>query len=205
MPKISGPNIAQHVADQEAAVFEAATRLFTERGVDDVSMGAIADEVGLARPSLYRYFGTKSAIIVRWFEQAITPLIVESDLIARSDDDRSTRFDRWIEHQIEFLLDPSNRAMIRASLAATDLGSDQLQLIGRRHRELYESLRAIVVSGENAEHGTTVDDEALKVRIMQIVDLIRGMGQMTDDGTSVALAGAEVLRASRLIAGMDSL
>lgn len=198
MPKISGPNIAQHVANQEAAVFEAATRLFAVYGVDTVSMGAIAEEVGLARPSLYRYFPTKSSIVVRWFERAMGPLISESNLLAASDVDRGDKFDAWIDRQVEFLLDAGNRAMISASLAVGELSDEQRHLIGRRHRDLYASLQRIVLNGAQ-----DIDHESVRVRVLLIVDLLRGLGDLTDRGVPPDLARSEILRASRLIAEID--
>ena len=42
----------------------------------------LAEEVGLARSSLYRYFPTKSAIVHRWFDVAMAPLVADSDRIA---------------------------------------------------------------------------------------------------------------------------
>ncbi len=153
-------------------------------------MGAIADEVGLARPSLYRYF---PAILVRWFEQAMGPLIVESDSIARSDASRSDSLDRWVEHQIDFLLDSSNKVLIRASLDTNDLNDEQRGLIGRRHRELYAGLRAIVADDGAAPDGS--DSETLQVRVMLIAELLRGLDQVTSSGVSLDVAMAEVLRA----------
>ena len=52
MPRIKADTIADHVAQQRAAVLDAAVRLFTERGYAEVSLGDVAAEVGLARNSL---------------------------------------------------------------------------------------------------------------------------------------------------------
>lgn len=203
MPKIAGTNIAQHIVDQEAAVFGTATRLFTERGVDNVSMGTIADAVGLARPSLYRYFPRKSSIVIRWFVQAMDPLVAESRAIARSGDDRSVRFDRWIDCQITFLLDASNRAMIRATLATDDLDDAGRRVIGEQHRDLYATLQSILTDQPVAEPpDNTSGGGRTWVRVMLIVDLLRGLDQLTSGGISAELARAEVLRAARLIAGV---
>ncbi len=49
MPRIKADNIAEHVAQQRAAVLDAAVRLFVERGFSEVGLADIAAEVGLAR------------------------------------------------------------------------------------------------------------------------------------------------------------
>lgn len=44
-------------------IVNTSARLFDQRGVDAVSMADIADEVGLAKPSLYHYFPSKEEIL----------------------------------------------------------------------------------------------------------------------------------------------
>ena len=72
MPRITAGSVAEHVAQQERAVFDAAIALFTERGYSAVTLGDIAKEVGLARNSLYRYFPTKASILLRWYAEEST-------------------------------------------------------------------------------------------------------------------------------------
>lgn len=180
-------------------MFQAATRLFGERGVERVSMGAIANEVGLARSSLYRYFPKKSSILVRWFEQSMGPLLAESIEIAGSTDDRAERFDRWIELQIKFLLDPTNSAMIRATLATDDLADEDRQLIGQRHRSLYRTLHDIVDSPAGQDEA-----EPSRLRVLLIVELLRSVDQLVARGTEPKVLASEVLRAARLIAGIHA-
>jgi AcrR family transcriptional regulator len=43
---------------------ESGFRLFAERGIDLVTMPEIADDSGVTRPSLYRYFSTKPEMVV---------------------------------------------------------------------------------------------------------------------------------------------
>ncbi len=199
MPKITGSNIAEHVAEQEAAIFAAATRLFAEHGVNDVSMGAIANAVDLARPSLYRYFPSKAAIVCRWFDQAITPLIADSNRIAESDSALSDRFDRWIEAQIDFLADVGNQAMISASLESSELADEDRHVIGARHRDLYASLDSIL-SGQAEK----CDEEVQRARVLLIVGLLRNFADLGEAGVAESSARSELLRAARLIGEVDS-
>ena len=199
MPKISGSNIAEHVVDQEAAVFEAATRLFAERSINEVSMGTIAEAVGLARPSLYRYFPTKSAIVFRWFDQVMTPLIQDSNAIAELDEQPHLQLDRWIECQMDFLADPGNNAMIGASVELKDFSDGQRATIGLRHKELYTSLDSILAAGCGIE-----GDKKRRARVQLIVALLRGFPDLVEADIGDTLARSELLRASRMIAGVEA-
>jgi AcrR family transcriptional regulator len=44
------------------AILEAARRLAVEHGVNHVSLGGVAAEVGLAKSNVVRYFGTREEI-----------------------------------------------------------------------------------------------------------------------------------------------
>ncbi len=194
MPKISGSNIVEHVIEQEAAVFDAATRLFAERGINNVSMTTIAEAVGLARPSLYRYFPTKSAIVFRWFNQVMTPLIADSEAIAESEQEPAVRFDRWVTCQIDFLTDGSNQAMIKASVESSELSDEERRVIGARHRDLYASLKRILT-----ESTPSANDETLQARVLLIVALLRGLPDLVTAGVGIERARSELMRAARLI------
>ena len=198
MPRITGANIAEHVAEQEVAIFDTATRLFAAHGVNEVSMGAIAEEVGLARPSLYRYFPTKGAIVFRWFGQAMAPLIADSTRIAATDRSAAERLDRWIELQVDFLADPANQAMIKASLESPELADEERAVIAARHRDLYSSLDAIL-----AAQAPGCDEETRRTRVLLIAGLLRNFADLGASGVGESSARSELLRAARLIGEFD--
>lgn len=197
MPKITGSNIAEHVLAQEAAVFAAATRLFAERGVDNVSMGMIAEEVGLARSSLYRYFPTKSTIVHRWFELAMTPLVEDCDRIAQSATPPAEKFTTWVDRQIDFLSDPGNHAMISASIETTELTDEQRSSMGERHRDLYASLARIIAASTDNDEVTT------RARVLLIVGLLRNHADLADASIPDSIVRSELVRAAGLIAAID--
>jgi AcrR family transcriptional regulator len=61
--------------DKPALIVETAARLFDTAGYSNTSMDAIAKEVGLAKPTLYHYFRSKSDILIEIHETFIDPLI----------------------------------------------------------------------------------------------------------------------------------
>jgi AcrR family transcriptional regulator len=60
-------NSIEATADDEVheRVVRAATKCFRKWGLRKTTMGDIADEAGMLRPHLYRYFGSKEALIAR--------------------------------------------------------------------------------------------------------------------------------------------
>ncbi|GLW70049.1 TetR family transcriptional regulator [Kitasatospora phosalacinea] len=61
-PGPPGPSVSEGVGRRDALV-AAATRLFHRRGFDNVSMEQLGAAVGIAGPSVYKHFGTKSALL----------------------------------------------------------------------------------------------------------------------------------------------
>ncbi len=71
MPKISAPTVAEHRARQRAALLDAARLLLEEQGYPGLTFGALADRTGLARPTVYEYFGSKDDLMVALCEREI--------------------------------------------------------------------------------------------------------------------------------------
>lgn len=193
MPKISGSNIAEHVVAQEQAMFDAAIRLFSERGVANVTTGDIAGEVGLARTSLYRYFPTKASIVYRWFEMAMAPLIDDAAAITVASMPSSEKLEQWVDLQLNFLADPDNHAMVRASLETDDMPDDIRTAIGKRHRDLYTTLHDILTTKD-------IPDQTIRSRVLLIAGLLRSLDDLTAQGIPAHLARQEIHRATNAIA-----
>lgn len=65
MPKITQGTVAQHRAVQHRAVLDAAHRLIVSNHGKVPSIGEIAKEVGLARPSIYRYVSSQHDLMIQ--------------------------------------------------------------------------------------------------------------------------------------------
>lgn len=63
MPKISAASVADHRAQQRAALVRAAHELLEEGDAARVTFGAVADRLGLARNSVYKYFGSRQELL----------------------------------------------------------------------------------------------------------------------------------------------
>jgi len=195
MPRINAPTLAEHVAQQEAAVIDAARRLFTARGVRQVSLGDIADEVGLRRTSLYRYFPTKAHLVQRWSELTMVPLVEASRAAVSTEGSPDARLDRWLDVQLDFMLDDEHAALVAVSAEMDDLPDDVREQIGAQHRELYATLTPLLT-------GPAGDDATLiRTRAVLIAGLVRSAADLARSGIPLDVVRAELTRTAGFCAG----
>ncbi len=74
--------VAAPPRERSEEVYEAALRLFREKGYHATSMQDIASAVGLYKGSLYHYIGSKEDLLVRVFERGMGSLLAEVERIA---------------------------------------------------------------------------------------------------------------------------
>lgn len=189
MPRIAADTVAEHVALQEAAVVDAAARLFGERGVARVSLADIAAEVGLKRNSLYRYFPDKGHLLAAWFRVELAPLQEQSAAIAESDEPAPTRLHRWLELQLDYLTAPEHQAMTDAFAESASLSDEVRADIGRGHQELYATLgRILDDAGPGAEPGAGT----VMVDTMLVAGALRSAAELVIGGSDRALVMARL-------------
>jgi AcrR family transcriptional regulator len=70
MPRIEAPTVAEHRVRQEAALVDAAEALLRDGGWNALTFAALGQATGLARSSVYEYFGTRSEIALAICERA---------------------------------------------------------------------------------------------------------------------------------------
>jgi AcrR family transcriptional regulator len=189
MPRIAADTVAEHVAQQEAAVVDAAARLFGERGVARVSLADIAAEVGLKRNSLYRYFPDKGHLLAAWFRVELAPLQEQSVAIAESDEPASARLHRWLELQLDYLTAPEHQAMTDAFAESASLSEDVRADIGRGHHELYATLGTIL---EDGVAGAAPRSATVVVDTMLVAGALRSAAELVIAGSDRALVMARL-------------
>ena len=183
MPKITADTVAEHIARQEAAVIAAASRLFAERGVSQVSLATIASEVGLARNSLYRYFPDKGHILAAWFRAELAPLQEASTAIATSDRPADERLESWLRLHLDYLTAPEHQAMMSAATEMSTVTDDVRADIAEGHRDLYATLGSIVVDllgGANPPRDGRVVTMLVTGLLRSAADLVVGGGADAD-------------------------
>jgi AcrR family transcriptional regulator len=71
MPKLWSRTIDTHRREVRDAILDAAAALVTEHGLRSVTMSQIAEETGIGRATLYKYFADVEAILVAWHERQV--------------------------------------------------------------------------------------------------------------------------------------
>lgn len=161
MPRISAETVAEHVAQQENAIFDAAIRLFLERGYADVALGDIAAAVGLKRTSLYRYFPDKAHILARWLRRELdAEAATSARLLLEGEGEIAERIERWVDYQLAYARRPEH-ALVGAGPEADRALDDATRAeLADGHRRvlapLGKLLRASGMSAAEAKATTTL-------------------------------------------------
>lgn len=71
MPKLWTDTVEQHRQAVREAALDATARLVAERGLTAVTMSAIAEQAGIGRATLYKYFADVGAILLAWHERQV--------------------------------------------------------------------------------------------------------------------------------------
>src|ERR687894_777631 len=72
MPKLWNETVAVHRREVRDAILSAAGKVVSENGLLSVTMSQIAEETGIGRATLYKYFSGVEAILLAWHERQIT-------------------------------------------------------------------------------------------------------------------------------------
>lgn len=71
MPKLWNETIAAHRETVRETILDATWQLVSERGLAAVTMSQIAEQAGIGRATLYKYFPDVETILLAWHEQQV--------------------------------------------------------------------------------------------------------------------------------------
>jgi AcrR family transcriptional regulator len=144
VPRIKAENIAEHVAHQQAAVLDAAVRLFTERGYAEVGLGDVAAEVGLARNSLYRYVPDKVHLLVEWYRRAVPQTIEAWEAAVAGGGTPAERLQRWGRAYLEWARTPEHQLVAPLTDALSSLDEPTQAEVASLHRSMMDIVDRVV-------------------------------------------------------------
>jgi AcrR family transcriptional regulator len=153
-------------ADRERQMMAVAEQVFAERGYVAASMDEIAEQVGVSKPMLYEYFGSKEGLLVACIRQARAELLQvtsQAALVAAGTPEQMLRnglvayFEFIRAHAQSWTLLRSEAAVVGPSAAAeieavrqqqTDLISNTMTMYGPQPAPLdVEQAAEVIVGG----------------------------------------------------------
>lgn len=153
-----------------------AARLFSRRGFHGTSMGAIAEETGIHKASLYHWIESKEDLLFQVLAGALDTLIAQARAIATDPElDFATKLRRMVALQANYTV--SHRDVIQVFLAEakwlTGSRGRQIRADRREYNKIYDDLfHAARAAGE-----ISVDDEVIPIYINSLFAMANQLGQ----------------------------
>jgi AcrR family transcriptional regulator len=153
VPKLWNETLEGHRREVREAILETTATLVGEHGLLSVTMSQIAEETGIGRATLYKYFPDVEAILRAWHERQITAHLGHLAEVRDRARDAGERLEAVLEAYA--LIAYESRGHRDTELAAFLHGDDQ---VVRAEHQLRDMLRELLAAG--AETGELRDDVA---------------------------------------------
>jgi len=150
MPKLWNETIETHRHDVREAILDATIALVVEHGPLSVTMSQIADQAGIGRATLYKYFVDVEAILLAWHDRQVAHHLEHLTALGDQPGDARARLQAVLEAF----------ALIRHEHHDPDLAAlvHRGEHIGRAHQRLVDLIARLL--GEAAAAGVIRDDLA---------------------------------------------
>ncbi|MEN3585844.1 helix-turn-helix domain-containing protein [Streptomyces sp. ZYX-F-203] len=185
--------MAAHRSMQRAALLDAARSLLSDGGTEALTFPALAERTGLARSSVYEYFGSRAAVIEELCAVDFPVWAAEVEAAVAREASPEARVEAYVRAQLEMVGDRRHRAVVAISASELDAGARE------RIRAAHGALITVVVA---ALAGMGHDRPGLAASLLQgVVDAaVRRieLGAAEDPPQVVDAAVAMVLRGVRM-------
>jgi len=148
MPKLWSETIEGHRREVRDAILDTAAALTTQCGLLSVTMSQIAEDAGIGRATLYKYFGDVESIVLAWHERQVAEHLAQLAGLRDKAGDARGRLHAVLEAY----------AFIRHEHHGTEVAA--LVHHGGHLSHVHDQLSALVADllGEAAETGSVRDD-----------------------------------------------
>jgi AcrR family transcriptional regulator len=153
VPKLWTETIEAHRREVRGAIMDTTAALVAEHGLLSVTMSQIAEETGIGRATLYKYFSDVEAILLAWHERQIAAHIRHLAEIRDQAGDAGERLQSVLEAYA--LISHESRGHHDTELAAFLHRDEQ---VGRAQQQVRDFIRDLLTEG--AEAGDLRDDVA---------------------------------------------
>jgi len=150
MPKLWNETIEAHRREVREAILDTTAALVAEHGLRSVTMSKIAEETGIGRATLYKYFSGVEAVLVAWHERQVAGHLEYLIEVRDKAGDAGERLGAVLEAY----------ALISHQHHGTDLAAllHRGEHVVRAQRQLSDLIRDLLTEG--AETGDLRDDVA---------------------------------------------
>ncbi len=150
MPKLWNETIEAHRRAVRDAILATTATLVAEHGLASVTMSQIAEETGIGRATLYKYFPNVEAILVAWHERQVTGHLAQLAALRDQAGDAAERLEAVL----------GAYALIQHTRHASELAAllHRGEHVARAQQHLSDLIRDLLTEG--AETGDIRDDVA---------------------------------------------
>jgi AcrR family transcriptional regulator len=150
VPKLWNESIEAHRRAVRDATLDTTAALAAEHGLRSVTMSQIAEEIGIGRATLYKYFSDVEAILVAWHERQVTGHLEYLAEVRDQAGDAGERLEAVLQAY----------ALISHEHHGTELAAllHRGEHVARAQQQLSDFIRDLVTEG--AENGDLRDDVA---------------------------------------------
>ena len=138
MPRINTMSLVQQREWRRSELISAAAAIALESGSEAITVSAVAQRAGLARTSVYEYFGSSAELVADLIIEelnAFTDILVQAVEPAKVPEEAIAN---WINSALQYIAD--GRHLLAKALSATSLPVNRSAEIGAAHRALLSPL-----------------------------------------------------------------
>src|SRR5262245_52436330 len=150
VPKLWNDTIEEHRREVRDAILDTTAALVTKLGLANVTMSQIADETGIGRATLYKYFPDVQAILVAWHEHQVTSHLAQLKAVC----DRTGAADDRLADVLEAFAQISHERHPAELVTLLHRGEH----VAHAHEQLTRFVRDLIAEGAKA--GIFRDDVA---------------------------------------------
>lgn len=137
------------IEERREQVLAAALHEFSHKGLHGGSTMAIAREVGVSQPNIFRIFSTKRELFVAVLERVFTK--IEVTMLAAGESDKDQPLQAMSDAWGELMEERENMFMLLQGYAASDDPTIR-DLMHNWTREVFERMEGLPDVGEDASH-----------------------------------------------------
>ena len=151
MPKLWTATIAAHRREVREAILDTTAALVARHGLRSVTMSQIAEETGIGRATLYKYFSDVGAILLAWHDRQITGHLEQLAAVRDRAGDAGERLQAVFEAYAH--VSQQRGGHEDTELAAFLHRDDQ---VARAHHQVHNMIRELLIAAR--ESGGVRDD-----------------------------------------------